>query len=212
MDLINDVFTQRQLPEDAEKWGREVEQTLVAAAVTGRDINSELNNMQRSIGGSLAVTSRNIIELNARKMLSKSIPDITTPVIASAFPAPAAPFTITADATMGIPDNKRRKGLATIGLTLNSSNLNVIADITVYIELNGVRVAAIAAQVPQVSSRPKPDWFASNSLVFPFVTDGTAPVLTFNVTGSAFAISGTHQSFVGVTKILSQVSYGPELT
>ena len=212
MDLINDVFTKRELPEDAEKWGREVEQGLVSSAENHRDINSELSNMQRSIGGSLAVTSRNIIELNARKMLSKSIPDITTSVIASAFPAPAAPFTITADATMDIPDNKRRKGLATIGLTLNSSNLNVIADITVYIELNGVRVAAIAAQVPQVTSRPKPDWFASNALTFPFVSDGTAPVLTFTVTGSAFAISGSHASFVGVTRILAQVSYGPEIT
>lgn len=212
MDLINDVLPAKNLPGTSDKWGREVHDNLVVSAVSQQETADQLRNMKRSVGGTAAVTARNIIELNARRMVSQKVPDVTTSVIASAFPAAAVPFSVSADAAIPVPDNRRRKGLATVGVTLNSSNLNVIANITLYIELNGVRVAAIAAQVPQVSSRPKPDWFASNTLTFAFVTDGSEPVITFSVSGTASAISGTQQSFVGITNILTQVSYGPEIS
>ena len=208
MDLTKDVLTQRNLGEDSEAWGRELENGVISVAKYQDSNSTKLANMQRAVGGGLAVTARNITELNARRIISKKSPDTTMLVTASAFPTPPIAFAVQETVAIPITDANPRKCLATISVTLYSSNPLVVADVNLYVEYKGVVVAAMQGQVPQVASRPKSDWFSSNALTFGFESYGAPPEFTFRATGTASTTSGTAQSMVGAKDILVQVTYG----
>lgn len=60
---VRDVFPRRNLPGDAEQWGRTVEDRIESGEDSDVQLEQRINNMGRATAGQLSVMSRQITEL-----------------------------------------------------------------------------------------------------------------------------------------------------
>lgn len=68
--MAEDVFPQRNLPPDAENWGREVENRIEGGEASELQLSQKLDNGLRSTAGQLAVVSSQMTELTERLTLA----------------------------------------------------------------------------------------------------------------------------------------------
>lgn len=210
MEVINgagDVFPRRNLPPEAEQWGRKVEDRIVSGENSEVQLSQVVNNMGRSTAGQLAVLSNQLTELSSFRTWRQDVPDfsLTVPGSGSTF---NTWYSGGRTLSFPAPEGGSRSAILTLTATLSANvssgqlvSVSGVKYLGSYLfKSPGAYLGTSAGQsVP-------PGWLPSTGIVSTvLVPAGVTPSFEFEVQGSA---AGTGSFTIDVTNISGILQYG----
>lgn len=203
-----DVFPRRNLPGEAERWGRDVENRIEAGEDSETQLSQVVNNMGRATAGQLAVLSRQVTELGSHRTWLTNPADLNLTVIASGTTYTKW-YSGLRNVVFPAPEGGGRNALFSLSAFITSTaNAGIFSAVVTGVRYKGDYV--YRSQGSYVSSSggqsQPPGWTASSNVIVPVqVPAGESPVFEFELRGSMF---GTGTFVVSAENISGILQYG----